>query len=482
MNASNTITDWSALQLSRAIQSRQVSCVEVLDAYLARIAAVNPQVNAIVSLRPADDLRAEARRFDAELSAGSSRGWMHGMPQAVKDLAHAVGLPTSSGSPLTRDFMPTQDSLAVARVKAAGAFVIGKTNVPEFGLGSHTFNEVFGATLNPWDTRRTAGGSSGGAAVALATRMLPVADGSDFMGSLRNPGAWNHVFGMRPSYGRVPSTGALDIWVSQLATDGPMARSVADLAMMLHTQSGYDPRAPLSLDDGARFDGPLDGLDTHTVRVGWLGDLEGHLPTEPGILSTCEQGLNRLGELGCAIEPTRFGMPPAEIWAAWLTWRQALTLGRLAPLYERPENRAQIKPEAIWEIEQAMTLTGPSLMQAANIRSSYFNDLLRLFERFDVLALPVTQCWPFDVALRWPTELAGRRMDTYHRWMEATIYATFGGLPAISVPAGFGGPGGGLPCGLQLMGRPRGDWELLRLARAYEIAAAGLLERRPGLN
>lgn len=482
MSTSPAITDWDARELSRAIHAREVSCVEVMDAYLARIAAINPQVNALVSLRSAEVLRREAGVADAELAKGQSRGWMHGMPQAVKDLAHAVGLPTSSGSPLVHGFQPSQDSLAVARVRAAGAIFIGKTNVPEFGLGSHTFNEVFGPTRNPWDLSRSAGGSSGGAGAALAARLLPVADGSDFMGSLRNPGAWNHVFGLRPSQGRVPSTGALDTWVSQLPTEGPMGRTVADVAMLLHTQAGYDARAPLSLDDGARFDAALDGLDLRSVRIGWLGDLEGHVPTEPGILETCEQALARLQSMGCAVESTRFGVAPSTLWSGWLAWRQALTHGRLWPLYEKPENRPRMKPEAIWEIEQALQLTGPQFMQASNIRTAFHNDLLRLYERFDVLALPVNQCWPFDVTLRWPAEVAGRRMDTYHRWMEVLTYATFGGVPAISVPAGFGGPGGGLPCGLQLLGRPRGDWALLRLAHAYEQGHRELLARRPTLG
>ena len=218
-----------------------------MQACLDRIAQVNPRVNAIVSLQDPQGLLRQADERDAQLARGESMGWLHGVPQAIKDLANAAGLPTTLGSPLMRDFVAKEDGLMVQRMKAAGCIVIGKTNTPEFGLGSHTFNEVFGLTRNAWDSARSAGGSSGGAAVALALRMLPVADGSDFMGSLRNPAGWNNVFGLRPSQGRVPSWPVQDVWVSQLATEGPMARSVRDLARLLEIQAGHDPRAPLSL-------------------------------------------------------------------------------------------------------------------------------------------------------------------------------------------------------------------------------------------
>ena len=477
---SDSILDQNAHAISAALHGFAFSCRELMQATLARIETVNPGVNAIVSLRDPEALLAEADACDAELARGASRGWMHGLPQAIKDLAPTAGLRTTLGSPLMRDFIPREDGLMVQRMKAAGCIVIGKTNTPEFGLGSHTFNEVFGATRNAYDPARSAGGSSGGAAVALATRMLCVADGSDFMGSLRNPAGWNNVFGMRPSQGRVPQWPAQDVWTAQLGTEGPMARSVRDLALLLDTQAGPDPRLPLSLADGARFDGStgdLAAFDPTGVRVGWLGDLDGHLPMETGILDVCGQALQRLAGMGCEVAPTALGTSPEAVWQAWLVWRRALVAARIAPFLLQPRNRALIKPEALWEHDEAQQLTGQAFTRASAQRSSFYQHMLALFERCDVLALPVAQVWPFDVSLRWPARVDGREMDTYHRWMEVVIYATFAGLPCISVPAGFSPDG--LPMGLQLIGRPRGDWALLQLAHAYEQAAGDVLQRAP---
>ncbi len=471
------ITDLDATALSRALHARRVSCRETMQAYLARIARLNPIWNAIVSLRDGNALLREADVCDAELARGESRGWLHGMPQAIKDIAPTAGLTTTLGSPLLREFVPRDDGLMVQRMKAAGCIVIGKTNTPEFGLGSHTFNEVFGLTRNAYDPTRSAGGSSGGAAVALALRLLPVADGSDFMGSLRNPAGWANVFGLRPSQGRVPLWPAADVWVTQLGTEGPMGRAVGDVARLLDVQAGPDVRAPLSLAAQPSFAAGLEHVEGSTDRIGWLGDLGGHLAIEAGILPTCEQALARLQGAGCQVEPTALGHPPEAVWEAWLVWRRWLVAGRIAPFLADPANRVLIKPEALWEHDQAAGLTGAQTLQASTQRSAFHQHLLGLFERFDVLALPSAQVWPFDAALRWPAQIAGRAMDTYHRWMEVTIYATFAGLPCISVPAGFGPDG--LPIGLQLIGRPQGEAALLRLARAYELAAADVLAVRP---
>ena len=475
------ITALSASALSKAIRSRQVSCREVMQATLARVAAVNPVHNAIVSLRNGDELLREADARDTDLARGATAhgpiGWMHGMPQAIKDIALTQGLRTTLGSPLLRDFVPTEDGLMVQRMKAAGCIVIGKTNTPEFGLGSHTFNEVFGVTRNAYDPGKSAGGSSGGAAVALALRMLPVADGSDFMGSLRNPAAWNNVFGLRPSQGRVPMWPAQDVWVSQLGTEGPMGRTVEDVARLLDVQAGPDARVPLSLAQHASFAAGLRGIDCRRVRIGWLGGLDGYLAMEPRILDTCVQGLNRLQGLGCVVEPATLGSAPEAVWEAWRVWRRWLVAARIAPFLTNPLNRALIKPEALWEHEQAQGLTGAQVLAASAQRSAFYQHLLTRFEQFDFLALPTAQVWPFDAALRWPTHIAGREMDTYHRWMEVVIYATFAGLPCISVPVGFSASG--LPMGLQLIGRPQGDLAVLQLAHAYEQAAQDVLRVEP---
>ncbi len=486
------ITSLDAISLSRAIHARKLSCREVMLAYLARIHRLNPRANALVNLVPDEQALAEAGRCDAELTGPEgrhrgrwgSRGWMHGFPQAIKDTGHAQGLPTTFGSPLLAGAVAAQDSLFVERMKASGAIVIGKTNMPELGLGSHTYNPLFGRTPNAWDAGVSAGGSSGGAAVALALRLLPVADGSDFMGSLRNPAGWNHVFGLRPSQGRVPAWPKPELWVSQLGTDGPMGRTVSDVAALLSTQAGHDARAPLSLaTDAVSYVPAANEATVKGLRIGWLGDLGGHLPMEPGILATCEAALARLQGAGAEVEPLGpqgLGYPAEAVWEAWLMWRRALVAPSVAALLAlRPDARQHIKPEALWEHDQAQSLGFGTFMRASQVRSTFHNHLVTsLFERFDLLALPVAQVWPFDLQWTWPKTVAGRAMDTYHRWMEVTIYATFAGLPAICVPAGFHA-NGRWPMGLQLIGRPLADAALLRAAAGYEGLIGDWMGRRP---
>ncbi|MFA7526250.1 MAG: amidase [Ottowia sp.] len=473
----DAITALGACALSDAIHARRMSCHEVMQAYLERIHRLNPRYQALVSLRPDTELLAEARACDAELARGQPRGWMHGMPQAIKDLADARGLPTSAGSPLVQGTLPQHDGLMVARMRAAGCIVIGKTNVPEFGLGSHTFNAVFGTTANAYDDSKSAGGSSGGAAAALALRLLPVADGSDFMGSLRNPAAWANCFGLRPSQGRVPLEPARDAWISQLGTEGPMGRSVRDVARLLATQAGYSDRSPLSLDSGLDVAAARPAANLKRLRVGWLGNLDGHLATEPGILEACETALHRLEAEGALVEPAQLAMDAERVWRAWLTWRQVLVGARLRPLLAREENRKLMKPEALWEYDQGRDCSAADLMEASVVRTEFHAAMLGLFQRFDLLALPTAQVWPFDKARRWPDAIGERAMDTYHRWMETVIYATFGGLPCASVPAGFNAAG--LPTGMQLIGPPRADAAVLQAAATYEALIADLLAATP---
>ena len=492
--ADDDITTLDAIELSRAIHARKVSCREVMQAYLARIHRLNPRFNALVNLVPDGVALAAAARCDDELSGPGgrhrgrwgSRGWMHGFPQAIKDTAHAKGLPTTLGSPLLADAVAKVDSIHVQRMKASGAIVIGKSNMPELGLGSNTYNPLFGRTPNAWDAAVSAGGSSGGGAVALALRLLPVADGSDFMGSLRNPAGWNHIFGLRPSQGRVPAWPKPELWVSQLGTDGPMGRTVRDLAALLSTQAGHDTRAPLSLASDPVSYVPSDGqASVQDLRIGWLADLDGHLPMEEGILPLCEAALERMQAAGASVEPLgaqALGVPAEALWEAWLVWRRALVAPSVAALLAgRPDARASIKPEALWEYDQAQSLDFATFMRAAQVRSTFHNHLVGLFDRFDLLALPVAQVWPFDLQWDWPKTVAGRTMDTYHRWMEVTIYATFAGLPAISVPAGMH-DNGRWPMGLQLIGRPLADAALLRAAAGYEGLIGDWLARRPALT
>jgi amidase len=270
---------------------------------------------------------------------------------------------------------------------------------------------------------------------------------------------------------------AQDVFMAQLATEGPMGRHVRDVAMLLSTQAGADPSSPLSLTgDTSVFAGSLD-MDPQGQRVGWLGNLQGYLPMEDGILEVCQSALKSFSGMGCAVDEAVLGMPPEQIWQSWLVWRQALVASRLAPFLVNPANRAHLKAEALWEYDQSKNLTGAQLMAASASRTRFYLSMLQLFEKFDVLAIPVAQVWPFDVNLRWPQSIAGQSMDTYHRWMEVVIYATLAGLPSISVPAGFGV--NGLPMGLALIGKPQGDWDLLKLAHAYEMANQELIARRP---
>lgn len=478
-HADAPITALSARALSAAIHARKLSCAEVMTAFLDRIEALNPQVNALISVRPRDALLAEAARADAELAAGRSRGWLHGIPQAPKDLTATRDIPTTKGYRGLHAHLPPEDSVIVERLRATGAILIGKTNTPEFGLGSHTYNALFGITRNAWDRTRSAGGSSGGTAVALALEMLPVADGSDMMGSLRNPAGWNNIYGLRPTAGLVPMAPQPELFFNQLSTEGPMARNVADLAMLLSVQAGHDPRAPLSLaGDGQEFAAPL-GRDVTGTRIGWLGDLDGHLATEPGVLETCQQGLDILTGLGCHIEPAQTGFNMDRLWSAWVTLRAFLVSGSMGALYDEPRARELLKPEAIWEIESGRTLTGPQVYAASTTRSAWYQALLGLFSRYDYLVLPTAQVFPFEATLHWPSEIAGRTMDSYHRWMEVVIPATLAGAPALAVPSGFGP--GGLPMGLQIIAAPGRDRALLELGHAYDRAQP-FTARKPSLT
>ncbi len=462
--------DLDARDLAAALSRRELSAEELMRATLARIETVNPAVNAIVSLRDPDTLLAEARAADAAPRAG----WLHGIPLAVKDLANAAGLPTSEGSPIFAGRVAERDDIAIGRLRAAGALFIGKTNTPEFGLGSHTFNEVFGATRNPYDLSRSAGGSSGGAAAALAARMLAVADGSDMMGSLRNPAAWNNVYGLRPSWGRVPAEPEGDSFLHQLSTLGPMARSPADLAAMLEVMAGPDPRQPHGL-PAEPFLAELRG-GAAGARIAWLGDWGGAFALEPGIARTCEAALAAFDSLGAAVEPIAPPFPAEALWESWTTLRSWAVAAGLAPLAERPEARDRLKPEALWEIERGLAFSAMEVHRASVLRSRWFARAAELFAAYDALALPAAQVWPFPAEARWPGEISGRAMDSYHRWMEVVVPASLAGLPALACPAGFGPDG--LPTGVQLVGRRGGDGALLRLGQAYHEATRWP-DRRP---
>ena len=465
MRDDTEITSLDATALRDAIASKRVSCVEVMDAFFDRIERLNPRVNAIVSIQPRDVLRKQAAERDSELARGVSRGPLHGFPFAIKDLEPTAGIRSTLGSPLFKDFIPRADSILVERIRRAGAIIIGKTNVPEFGLGSHTFNPVFGTTLNAYDQSRTAGGSSGGAAVSLALKMLPLADGSDHAGSLRNPAAFNNVFGFRTSFGRVPSDWS-EVFMPALSVHGPMARNVPDLAMLLAVIAGHDPRVPLSnRQDPAQFTEPLE-RDFKGTRIGWLGDFGGYLPFEPGVLDVCRRALKAFEDLGCIIEEARPDYPIDRVWQNWLKLRAWQVGAILKELYADPARRELIKPEAQWEIESGFKITAYDLVDASAVRTAWYHAVRAMFEKYDFLVLPSAQVFPFDAAMRWPKEINGRAMDTYHRWMEVMIPITMSGCPALGTPAGFDARG--LPMGIQIVGPNHGEMSCMQLAHAYD--------------
>ena len=456
------LTALSASQLSAHLASRATSAVEVMQAHLDRIDRLNPAINAIVALQDRDALMAAARTADAT----PRKGWLHGIPMAVKDLALVKGIRSTSGTPIFADLIPTEDDMLARTLRAAGAIFIGKTNTPELGLGSHSFNPIYGVTRTPYDLSRAAGGSSGGAAAGLAARLIPIADGSDMMGSLRNPAAFCNVYGFRPSYGLVPSDPEGDTFLHQLSTNGPMARTVEDLARLLETLAHPDPRLPHSRTPEPYADA-LD-IDPKGKRIGWLGDWGGAYQMEPGILDLCQSALKTFEDMGCTVEALAPPFPAAKIWESWITLRSFAIAGSTAPLHANPKTRAMLKPEMVWEIERGLALTAMQVHRASVIRSEWFTTLAKLFETYDALVLPSAQVWPFPVEWRYPETINGHAMDTYHRWMEVVIPVSLTGLPALALPAGFGT--NGLPMGLQLFG-PRGaDRSILRLGQAYHRA------------
>lgn len=467
-----------AVALADAIRTRRVACVEVMRAYLDQISRLNSAVNAIVALQDRDRLLAEARERDEQLSRGLYLGPLHGFPQAIKDLERTAGVRTTFGSPLFKDFVPQSDEIVVARMRRAGAIVIGKTNVPEFGLGSQSYNQVYGTTLNAYDQSKAAGGSSGGAAVAVSLRMMAVADGSDYGGSLRNPAAWNNVFGFRTSPGSVPSTGD-DAFRQSMGVFGPIARTVPDLALLLAVQAGHDPQSALSLvTDPRQITQPL-SRDFKGVRVAWAGDFGGYLPFEPGVLELCRASLTAFEQIGCVVEEAAPDYPIEQVWPNFVTLRAGDVAAGLIDLYRDPAKRAALKPEAIWEIERGMKLSALDVSRASAARTAWFQAVRRLFERYDYWLLPAGQVFPFDATTHWPAEINGRPMDSYHRWMEVMSFATMAGSPALAVPAGFGA--NSLPMGLQILGPREGELSCLQLAFAYDQATGWVNKRPPPL-
>lgn len=474
----NELVMLDAVSLAGVIHARRASCVEVMTAYLDHIEKLNPRVNAIVALQDREALLAQARERDAQLARGEWLGPLHGFPHAVKDLQAVKGIRTTMGSQILKDFVPSADSLMVERLRKAGAVFIGKTNTPEFGLGSHTYNQVYGATGNAYDPARSAGGSSGGAAVSLALRMLPVADGSDYGGSLRNPAGWNGVFGFRTSIGRIPAD-ARDAWLPSMSVLGPMARNVTDLAMLLSVQAGFDSRAPISMEgDGSIFQRRLD-CDLRGKRIAWGGDFNGHTPCEKGVLEVCREAVRTFESLGCVVEEA---IPEFDVEAVWQAairlrgWQQG---SLLLSYYNDPTKRALLKPEAVFEIETGLHQSAYDITAASIVRTQWYEAVRRFFERYDYFIVPTAQVFPFEVEQHWPRTIGSSTMQTYHEWMKAALLITMSGCPALAAPAGFSDQG--LPIGIQLVAPNRRELDCLRLAFAYEAAMDPARRRLPGL-
>ena len=462
----------SARELAESIRSRKLSAREVMGAFLRQIGRLNPKINAIVAKLDDEECFALAKDADRRLERGDPCGPLHGLPFAFKDLDAAVGFPMTRGSPIFRNFMPSEDSVLAERLKRAGVIPIGKTNVSEFGMGSHTYNEVYGTTLNPYNPAKSAGGSSGGAGAALAAGLLPLASGSDLGGSLRNPANFNNIVALRPTSGLVPSAPAALPFLG-FTVKGPMARSAADAAFLLSAMAGADARDPAAYpSDPAVFAKPLD-RDFTGVRVAWYPDLGG-LPLDHRVRSVLESQRATFTDLGCLVEDVCPDFTGAdEIFLTIRAWNYWHTLGGLLE-----KHRGEMKPEAVWQIESGSKLSGGDVANAMARQGELMERMRRFQEQHEFFVCAVNQVPPFDAAISWPKEIEGVAMDNYLSWMKSAYWITPTFCPAISVPAGF--TDDGLPVGIQIVGRYRDDRGVLQIAHAFE-QATGHGRLRPGI-
>jgi amidase len=465
---SNDLCFLGACEQEQLIRSKKISVTQLITAHLDQVERFNPKLNAIVTLTAESALQA-AKEADAQLARQDAIGALHGLPVAHKDLFLTKGVKTTFGSPIYKDNIPQVDSLPVERQKNAGAISLGKTNTPEFGAGSQTFNSVFGTTLNPYDLTKTCGGSSGGGAVALATGMVALADGTDLGGSLRNPANFCNLVGFRPSVGRVPT------WPEQLgwytmSVAGPMARSVEDLALMMSVLSGPDDRSPIALDTpGTIFTSPLK-RNFKGCRVAYSEDLGG-LPLEPEVRTVMRAAREVFERLGCEVIDAEIDLSEAgEIFMLWRAWRTEL---RIAPLLA--SHKDQLKDTVIWNAEQGLDLTGPQLARAEAKRTEIYHRMREFMNTYEFFILPVNQVVPFSVDLDYPREINGVKMNTYIDWQKTAYFISAMGNPAISVPAGF--TDSGLPVGVQIVGGHRQDLAVLQMAYAFEQATQFGLKR-----
>jgi len=469
MSLDDDICFMTATALAGAIRAGDLSAREIVEAHLARIAQVNPKVNAIVTLH-AEEALAAARAADEAQAHGKILGPLHGLPVAHKDLALTKGMRTTFGSRIYENYVPEENAEFVERQQQAGAIRMGKTNTPEFGAGSQTFNEVFGATRNPYDLSRTCGGSSGGAGVALATGMVALADGSDMFGSLRCPASFNNVVGLRPSVGRVPKTPALDGW-DNLAVNGPMARTVQDVALYLSAMAGFDARDPISIArDGAHFRAPLE-RDLKGTRIAWSSDMGG-LPIDPQVSQAIDAQRHVFEALGCIVEDACPDFSHAsEIALALRAYSFQAGLGELMD-----QHPGVLKQTIVGNIQAGRALGVAQLARAQALRTQLFQHIHDFMLRHEFMVFPTSQVVPFPIEQEYVTQIGSVKMDNYVDWMRSAYYVTVTTHPAISVPCGF--TADGLPIGLQIVGRHQGEFELLQIAHAFEQATQ-FGQRRP---
>ncbi len=465
----------SAKKLARLIRTRKVSAAEVMKAHIAQIERLNPKVNAIVTFLPEAALK-EARKLDAKLARTKSAdgiGLLAGLPTAYKDMIVTKGIRTTFGSPIYKDNVPDSDHVLVERLRAAGAITLGKTNTPEFAAGSQTFNKVFGATPNPYDLNMTCGGSSGGAAVAVACGMLPFADGSDLGASLRNPGNFCNVVGFRPTPGRTPYYPTGDAWAS-LSVIGPLARSVEDTAFFFSAMAGPDLRSPISITEpGSIFAKPLK-RNFKKVRVAWSRNLGG-LPVDKRVDAVLQKQRKVFESLGCIVEEAEPDLMGAD--EAFHVLRAVGFVQKYGGLLDT--HRAQLKDTVIWNIEEGRKLDGPRIAKAMALRSDLYRRMREFMDRYEFLLLPVNQVPPFPVTQAYIDEINGQKLGNYIDWMKTCYYITITSHPAISVPAGFTDDQPALPVGLQIVGRYRDDFGVLQLAHAFEEMTQVALRRPP---
>jgi amidase len=460
----------TASEMAALVRAGMISARELLAAHIRRIEAVNPSVNAVVTLATEQAMEAAKQADEQQARDKSSLGPLHGLPALHKDLVDTKGIRTTYGSPLFRDHVPAADAPIVQRMKRAGAITLGKTNTPEFGAGSQTFNTVFGTTKNPWNLSKTCGGSSGGAAVSLACRMIPVADGSDTGGSLRNPAAFCNIVGFRVSPGRVPNPEAAFAW-STLSTAGPMGRTVSDVALFLSAIAGPDPRSPLSLpESGEAFRRPLE-RDFKGVRIAWFKDLNG-VPFDPQVRTVVDGHVKTFEALGCRVEQAEPNFDGSEFAFRTLrAWNSAHAHGE-----QLRAHREAYKDTLRQEVEEGLRLTGEDVAQAETLHGQVWRRFQVFLQKYDYFVLPTTQLPPFDHTLPYPTSVNGVPVVNYIDWMKSCWYISTAANPAISVPAGF--TEDGLPVGLQIVGRWNADWSVLQLAHAFE-QATGFGKRAP---